>query len=171
MAPFTVKGEVNLHIAIEPGNIIREGSTAKVSVSAAGNISPDEPQLNIEGGNLTVRNTGKGFKFMRSNQGVTRVTTYSFEVRGDIGKYNIKGIFKSTDGSLYETETEKLQIREKTAQEKALSPELKVKIANSSPFVGEPVFAEITLILQPNTQIYSERNNIVKLSGDGVRAV
>ncbi len=171
MAPFTVKGEVNLHIAIEPGNIIREGSTAKVSVSAAGNITPDEPQLDIEGGNLTVRNTGKGFKFMRSNQGVTRVTTYSFEVRGDIGKYNIKGIFKSTDGSLYETETVKLQIREKTAQEKALSPELKVNIANSSPFVGEPVFAEITLALQPNTQIYSERNNIVKLSGDGVRAV
>jgi len=171
MTPFTAKAEVNLHIAIEPGNIIREGSTAKVSVSAAGKISPEEPQLNIEGGSLTVSNIGKGFEFMRSNQGVTRVTTYSFEVSGDIGKYNIKGIFKATDGSLYETETVNLQIREKTAKEKAMSPELKVKIANNSPFVGEPVFTEITLMLQPNTRIYSERNNIVKLAGDGVRAV
>ena len=171
MAPLAVKAQVNLHIAVEPGNIIREGSTAKISVSAAGKISSEEPQLKIEGGNLTVRNVGKGFEFMRSNQGVTRVTTYSFEVRGDAGKYNIKGIFKATDGTLYETETANLEIRKKTAQEKALSPELKVQIANASPFVGESVFAEITLLLQSNTRIYSERNNIVKLSGDDVRAV
>ncbi|SVD93387.1 uncharacterized protein METZ01_LOCUS446241, partial [marine metagenome] len=46
-----------------------------------------------------------------------------------------------------------------------------VKVANGSPFVGESVFAEITILLQPNTQIYSERNNIVKLSGDSIRAV
>ena len=171
MAPFTAKAEVNLRIAIEPGNIIREGSTAKISVSAAGQISSEEPQLKIEGGTLIVRNTGKGFEFMRSNQGVTRVTTYSFEVRGGIGKYNIKGIFKATDGTLYETDNVKLQIRGKTAKEKALSPELVVKVANGSPFVGESVFAEITLLLQPNTQIYSERNNIVKLSGDSIRAI
>jgi hypothetical protein len=171
MAPFTAKAEVNLRIAIEPGNIIREGSTAKISVSAAGQISSEEPQLKIEGGTLIVRNIGKGFEFMRSNQGVTRVTTYSFEVRGGIGKYNIKGIFKATDGTLYETDNVKLQIRGKTAKEKALSPELVVKVANGSPFVGESVFAEITILLQPNTQIYSERNNIVKLSGDSIRAV
>ncbi|MDA7650107.1 hypothetical protein N8599_01255, partial [Verrucomicrobiales bacterium] len=171
IAPLIAKAQVNLHIAVEPGNIIREGSTAKISVSAAGKISSEEPQLKIEGGNLTVRNVGKGFEFMRSNQGVTRVTTYSFEVRGDAGKYNIKGIFKATDGTLYETETAKLEIRKKTAQEKALSPELKVQIANASPFVGESVFAEITLLLQSNTRIYSERNNIVKLSGDDIRAV
>ncbi|NRB43892.1 MAG: BatD family protein [Verrucomicrobiales bacterium] len=171
MAPFTAKAEVNLRIAIEPGNIIREGSTAKISVSAAGQISSEEPQLKIEGGTLIVRNIGKGFEFMRSNQGVTRVTTYSFEVRGGIGKYNIKGIFKATDGTLYETDNVKLQIRGKTAKEKALSPELVVKVANESPFVGESVFAEITILLQPNTQIYSERNNIVKLSGDSIRAV
>ena len=83
------------------------------------------------------------------------MTTYSFEVRGDAGKYNIKGIFKATDGTLYETETAKLEIRKKTAQEKALSPELKVQLANASPFVGESVFAEITLLLQSNTRIYS----------------
>ena len=136
MAPFTAKAEVNLRIAIEPGNIIREGSTAKISVSAAGQISSEEPQLKIEGGTLIVRNIGKGFEFMRSNQGVTRVTTYSFEVRGGIGKYNIKGIFKATDGTLYETDNVKLQIRGKTAKEKALSPELVVKVANGSPFVG-----------------------------------
>ena len=171
MAPFTAKAEVNLRIAIEPGNIIREGSTAKISVSAAGQISSEEPQLKIEGGTLIVRNIGKGFEFMRSNQGVTRVTTYSFEVRGGIGKYNIKGIFKATNGTLYETDNVKLQIRGKTAKEKALSPELVVKVANGSPFVGESVFAEITILLQPNTQIYSERNNIVKLSGDSIRAV
>ena len=171
IAPFTAKAEVNLRIAIEPGNIIREGSTAKISVSAAGQISSEEPQLKIEGGTLIVRNIGKGFEFMRSNQGVTRVTTYSFEVRGGIGKFNIKGIFKATDGTLYETDNVKLQIRGKTAKEKALSPELVVKVANGSPFVGESVFAEITILLQPNTQIYSERNNIVKLSGDSIRAV
>jgi hypothetical protein len=171
LTPAVAKAQVNLHIGIEPGNIIREGSTAKISVSAAGKISSEEPQLKIEGGNLTVRNIGKGFEFMRSNQGVTRVTTYSFEVRGDAGKYNIKGIFKASDGTLYETETAKLQIRKKTTQEKALSPEIVVKAANGSPFVGESVFAEITILLQPNTQIYSERNNIVKLSGDGIRAV
>ncbi|HIG84873.1 MAG TPA: hypothetical protein EYG40_09470 [Verrucomicrobia bacterium] len=171
MTPLVAKAQVNLHIAIEPGNIIREGSTAKISVSAAGKISSEEPQLKIEGGDLTVRNIGKSFEFMRSNQGVTRVTTYSFEVRGGAGEYSIKGIFKATDGTLYETETAKLQIRKKTAQERALSPELVVKATNGSPFVGESVFAEITLLLQPNTQIYSERNNIVKLSGDGIRAV
>ena len=110
MAPLIAKAQVNLHIAVEPGNIIREGSTAKISVSAAGKISSEEPQLKIEGGNLTVRNVGKGFEFMRSNQGVTRVTTYSFEVRGDAGKYNIKGIFKATDGTLYETETANLEL-------------------------------------------------------------
>ena len=62
-----------------------------------------------------------------------------------------------------------LQIRKKTAQEKALDPQLIVNLAINEPFVGEPVLAEISLLLQPRTRLYSERNNIATLSGEGVR--
>ena len=161
--------ELNLRISIDPNGIIREGSKAKISLSAAGNLSPDDPDLNIQGGKLNVRKVGKGFEFMRSNQGVTRVTTHTYELSGESGKYTIKGIFKSQDGTLYETESINLQIRKKTAQEKALDPQLIVNLANNEPFVGEPVLAEISLLLQPRTRLYSERNNIATLSGEGVR--
>ena len=106
---------------------------------------------------------------MRSNQGVKRVTTHTYELSGESGKYTIKGIFKSQDGTLYETESINLQIRKKTAQEKALDPQLIVNLANNEPFVGEPVLADISLLLQPRTRLYSERNNIATLSGEGVR--
>mgnify|MGYP001222342292 FL=1 len=161
--------ELNLRISIDPNGIIREGSKAKISLSAAGNLSPDDPDLNIQGGKLNVRKVGKGFEFMRSNQGVTRVTTHTYELSGESGKYTIKGIFKSQDGTLYETESINLQIRKKTAQEKALDPQIIVNLANNEPFVGEPVLAEISLLLQPRTRLYSERNNIATLSGEGVR--
>ena len=161
--------ELNLRISIDSNGIIREGSKAKISLSAAGNLSPDDPDLNIQGGKLNVRKIGKGFEFMRSNQGVTRVTTHTYELSGISGKYTIKGIFKSQDGTLYETESINLQIRKKTAQEKALDPQLVVNLANNEPFVGEPVLAEISLLLQPRTRLYSERNNIATLSGEGVR--
>ena len=163
------EAELSLRISIDPNGIIREGSKAKISLSAAGNLSPDDPDLNIQGGKLNVRKVGKGFEFMRSNQGVTRVTTHTYELSGESGKYTIKGIFKSQDGTLYETESINLQIRKKTAQEKALDPQLIVNLANNEPFVGEPVLAEISLLLQPRTRLYSERNNIATLSGEGVR--
>ena len=161
--------ELNLRIGIDPSGIIREGSKAKISLSAAGNLSPEDPDLNIQGGKFNLRKTGKGFEFMRSNQGVTRVTTHTYELSGEPGKYRIKGLFKSLNGTLYETETIDLQVREKTAQEKALDPQLIVKLAKNSPFIGEPILAEITLLLQPGTRLYSERNNIATLSGEGVR--
>ena len=75
------EAELSLRISIDPNGIIREGSKAKISLSAAGNLSPDDPDLNIQGGKLNVRKVGKGFEFMRSNQGVTRVTTHTYELR------------------------------------------------------------------------------------------
>ena len=164
-----VQAELRVGINIDSNGIIREGAKAKVSLSVAGSTSSEDPKLEILGGELNQRKTGKSFRSSVINQRITSITTHTYELTGSTGKYSIKGIFKSKDGTLYETDSVNLQIREKTAQEKALDPKLVVRLAKNNPYVGEPVLAEITLLLQPRTRLYLERNNIASLFGEGIR--
>jgi len=164
-----IQAELRVGINIDSNGIIREGAKVKVSLSVAGSTSPEDPKLEIQGGELNQRKTGKSFRSSVINQRITSITTHTYELTGSTGKYSIKGIFKSKDGTLYETDSVNLQIREKTAQEKALDPKLVVRLAKNNPYVGEPVLAEITLLLQPRTRLYLERNNIASLFGEGIR--